>query len=92
VVLVRELTKLHEEVWRGTLDEAGERPDEPRGEYVVVLEGAPPPPPVTDEAIESSLRGELGRGTGRREAVASVAAELGVPKRRVYDASVRLRP
>jgi 16S rRNA (cytidine1402-2'-O)-methyltransferase len=90
VALVRELTKLHEEVWRGTLGEAPGR--EPRGEYVIVLAGAPPAPPVTDEAIESSLSAELARGAGRRDAVSTVAASLGVPRRRVYDAAVRLRP
>ncbi len=42
VALCRELTKLHEESWRGTLDDAVARCDEvePRGEYVVVVEGA----------------------------------------------------
>src|SRR5207237_812656 len=44
VVLARELTKLHEETWRGTLAEAVDHVTEvaPRGEYVVVLDGAPP--------------------------------------------------
>jgi len=92
VVVARELTKLHEEVWRGTLGEAAARPDEPRGEYVLVLSGAPPPEPAAEELIESSLLDELARGAPRRDAVATVAAALGVPKRRVYDAAVRLRP
>jgi 16S rRNA (cytidine1402-2'-O)-methyltransferase len=91
VVLVRELTKLHEEVWRGTLADAVRLEAAPRGEYVIVLEGAPPPPPVSDAVIESLLEGELARGADRREAIASVAGALGVPKRRVYDAAVRLR-
>ena len=90
VVLVRELTKLHEQVWRGTLGEADAV--EPRGEFVVVLDGASPPPPVSEELIESSLLAELAAGAGRRDAVSAVAASLGVPKRRVYDAAVRLRP
>lgn len=44
VVLARELTKLHEEVYRGALDEAIRRLEErsPRGEFVVLLEGKPP--------------------------------------------------
>jgi 16S rRNA (cytidine1402-2'-O)-methyltransferase len=88
VVLVRELTKLHEEVWRGTLEGAiGLTVDRtPRGEYVVVLDGAPPAE-VTDESISAALRA-TGSGTG---AVAEVAAALGVPKRRVYNAALRLR-
>ena len=45
VALARELTKLHEEVWRGTLGDAVDHLAEaaPRGEYVVVLAGATPP-------------------------------------------------
>jgi 16S rRNA (cytidine1402-2'-O)-methyltransferase len=90
-VLVRELTKRYEEVWRGTLGAALALEAAPRGEYVIVLEGAPPAPPVEDGVIESHLRAELASGTGRREAITSVAGALGVPKRRVYDAAVRLR-
>jgi hypothetical protein len=59
---------------------------------VIVLAGAPAAPPVTDAAIEASLTAELAGGAGRRDAVAAVAASLGVPRRRVYDAAVRLRP
>lgn len=84
VAVARELTKLHEEVWRGTLAEAtalGER----RGEYVIVLEGAPPPEPKTEADIVAALRARLDGGEDRKSAVAAVARELGVPKRLVYD-------
>jgi 16S rRNA (cytidine1402-2'-O)-methyltransferase len=91
VVLVRELTKLHEEVWRGSLGEAVGLGREPRGEYVVVLAGAPAPAPVSEAAIEAALADELSMGSDRRAAVASVATALAVPKRRVYDVAVRLR-
>jgi 16S rRNA (cytidine1402-2'-O)-methyltransferase len=92
VVLVRELTKLHEEVWRGTLETATALAADPRGEYVVVLEGAPEAPPVTDEDIETTLAGWFAGGADRRTAVAEVAASMDVPKRRVYEAALRLRP
>jgi 16S rRNA (cytidine1402-2'-O)-methyltransferase len=91
VVLVRELTKLHEEVWRGTLSSAVELDREPRGEYVVVLAGAPPQAPTSDEAIEAALAEVLALDGDRKEAVAAVASALGAPKRRVYEAAVRLR-
>jgi len=91
VALVRELTKLHEEVWRGTLGDATSLDAEPRGEYVIVLEGAPPSPAVTDDEVDRALGGWLAGGADRRTAVAEVAASLGVPKRRVYDACLRLR-
>ena len=92
VALVRELTKLHEEVWRGTLAAAVERLDakEPRGEYVVVLDGAPPPAPAGEDDVESALRTRLDAGADKKAAIAEVAAELGVPKRVVYDVALSI--
>ena len=87
VAIARELTKLHEEVWRGTLADAIQRAAEvePRGEHVVVLDGAPAPAEVDDAAIVEALGRLRGAGLSTRDAVAEVAAALGVPKRRVYD-------
>ena len=92
VALVRELTKLHEEVWRGTLAAALERLDakEPRGEYVVVLDGAPPPAPAGEDDVETALRTRLDAGADKKSAIAEVAAELGVPKRVVYDVALSI--
>jgi 16S rRNA (cytidine1402-2'-O)-methyltransferase len=92
VAIARELTKLHEEVWRGTLAEAvaHTRTVDPRGEYVVVLEAAPLPAPADDDAIVAALRAELDDGVDRRSAIATVTATLGVPKRRVYDLATAL--
>ncbi|MCB1002791.1 MAG: 16S rRNA (cytidine(1402)-2'-O)-methyltransferase [Acidimicrobiales bacterium] len=86
VALARELTKLHQEVWRGTLSEAGAHLAEhpPRGEYVLVLDGAPEPEEATDTDIIAALRQELDDGASRRDAAATVAARLGVSRRRVY--------
>ena len=94
IVMVRELTKLHEEVWRGGLGDALDHLHliAPRGEYVLVVAGAPEAPPPTDEDIEHALRAHLTAGTDRKSAVAEVARELRVPKRVVYDASLRLSP
>jgi 16S rRNA (cytidine1402-2'-O)-methyltransferase len=93
VAVARELTKLHEEVWRGTLEGARARAREsaPRGEHVLVVAGAAAPEPASDEQVEATLAAKLAGGLPAKEAVPLVAAELGVPKRRVYDASVRLR-
>jgi 16S rRNA (cytidine1402-2'-O)-methyltransferase len=90
VVLARELTKLHEELWRGSLGSAVERCArvEPRGEYVVVLDGAPEPAPADDDAIRAALAEARGAGVTTRDAVSKVAAALGVPRRRVYDLAV----
>jgi 16S rRNA (cytidine1402-2'-O)-methyltransferase len=89
VALCRELTKLHEEVWRGTLAEAVAHTDteaggtEPRGEFVVVLEGAAPPPDVDDDALRAALDAELAGGATRRDAASVVAARYGVAPNRV---------
>ena len=85
VALVRELTKLHEEIWRGSLREALDLCAEraPRGEYVIVVGGAPPPS-VSDELILSAL-------AASGATAASVAGDLGVPKNRVYDLVIRSR-
>lgn len=84
--LARELTKLHEEVWRGTLAAAVDHVAEvePRGEYVVVVDGAPEPRPATDDEIAAALRAAVEDGLSTRDAATEVAARLGVPRRRAY--------
>jgi 16S rRNA (cytidine1402-2'-O)-methyltransferase len=93
VALARELTKLFEEVWRGTLgDLAGHLATyERRGEYVLVLGGAPPAAPATTDDITAALSVRLAAGVDRKSAIAEVTKELGVAKRAVYDAALRLR-
>ncbi len=93
VAVVRELTKVHEEVWRGTLAEAAERfgADPVRGEVVVVLGGAGPAPSATDEQVAAAVADRLAAGDGAREAADAVASELGVPRRRAYEAAIAAR-
>ena len=92
VALCRELTKLHETVWRGTLDEAVAllEQHEPIGEYVVVLGGAPPAGPATDAEVTAMLGEALAGGASRRDAAAQVAARTGRPRREVYDLALTL--
>lgn len=94
VVAARELTKLHEELWRGTLSGArawvGDNP--PRGEWVLVLgPRSPGRAEATDEEVLAALEARLEGGSDRRSAVASVSADLGIPKRRAYDLALKLR-
>ena len=93
VVVARELTKVHEEVWRGTLTEAaGEFAQRAlRGEVVVVLAGAAPGPPPDDAALARAVQRQLDAGASLRDAADAVAAELGVARRRAYETGVALR-
>jgi len=92
VTIVRELTKLHEEVWRGTLGGAVDHlaASEPRGEYVLVLGGAGPAAEPSSEEVTEALRSRLAAGTDKKTATAEVAKELRVPKRTVYEIATRL--
>ena len=88
--VARELTKLHEEVVRGTLAELAAAYAEPtKGEIVVVLAPAPPVPP-TDAQISAELEAELAGGASARDAAAAVAQRLGVKRNRVYRLAVAL--
>jgi 16S rRNA (cytidine1402-2'-O)-methyltransferase len=93
IAVVRELTKLYEEIWRGTLAAAVERAgaSEPRGEHVIVVEGAPPPAPVEDTDIVTALAAAREAGLSTKDAVASVAAALAVARRRVYHLATTAR-
>ena len=92
IALTRELTKLHEEVWRGTLADAAVHLAEraPRGEYVVVVEGAPLADAADDSAVLAALHMALATGADRRTAIATVMAETGAAKRRVYDLALTI--
>ncbi len=95
VAVVRELTKLHEEVWRGTLAEAAEAfaARDVRGEVVLVVGGAPPAAPADERAVEAAVRDALDDdpSAGPRQVAERVAASLGVPRRRAYEAALRMR-
>jgi 16S rRNA (cytidine1402-2'-O)-methyltransferase len=79
-------------VWRGHLDEAvaWAEANPPRGEVVLVVQGAPAPGPADDADVDAAVQRHLAAGTSPRDAAAAVAAELGVPKRRAYEAATRL--
>ncbi|MGQ5712303.1 16S rRNA (cytidine(1402)-2'-O)-methyltransferase [Desulforudis sp. DRI-14] len=87
--VARELTKLHEEVFRGTLSAALEhfRANPPRGEFTLVVEGntalaSGTVPSKADAAAEVERLVE--NGEERREAIRLAARRLGMPKREVY--------
>jgi 16S rRNA (cytidine1402-2'-O)-methyltransferase len=93
--LCRELTKLHEDVRRGTLAElrAGVE-DGVRGELTLVIAGAEPqdPPTLADTDAVAEVAARVAEGTSTRDAVAEVAAELGVRRRDLYAAVTEAGP
>lgn len=93
VAICRELTKLHEEIWRGTLAEAARHvaEHEPVGEFVIVLEGAPAPAAASPAAIDQALTARLAAGDGTKEAASHVADLLGVSKKTAYERALALQ-
>ncbi len=92
VSLCRELTKLHEEVVRTTLGQAVTRYTEtpPKGEFVLVLAGAPEPAvqAAAPEDAAVRVRTLMEGGMSRKDAVRQTAQELNLPKNVVYDAAL----
>jgi 16S rRNA (cytidine1402-2'-O)-methyltransferase len=92
VAVARELTKIHEEVWRGSLSEAarvfGARAL--RGEVVIVLAGAQVPSEVSDAQVDAVVRERLELGETSRDVANAVAARLGVSRHRAYEAALAI--
>ncbi len=88
--VARELTKVHEEVLRGTLRDLAERlaDQELRGEVAIVIEGAAPEPGGDEGAALAEARSLVVEGRRPREAAAEAAARHGVPTNAVYRAMV----
>ena len=87
VCITRELTKMHEELWRGTLAEAVARVQstEPRGEYVLVLDAVTAMSvDVSDDDIVRALSDRRDLGLSTRDSVDEVATVLNVSRKRVY--------
>ncbi len=93
VAIARELTKLYETVWRGTLGEAVEWAEAtpPRGEIALVVAGAPVSEPSDDELV-AELRTALRQGASTRDAAATVSERLGVARKRAYSLALGMEP
>ena len=101
IAVCRELTKAHEEVFRGTVSEAAAHFAAPRGEFAIVVEGAARPArsgspprrgepwseePEVAERVAEAMAAARASGLSRRDAAAQVARELGVTRRAAYAA------
>ena len=85
---------MHEEGLRLTLDGAVAyyETQPPRGEYVLIVEGAPKQQesgPVSEEEALMRVQALLAEGLSRKDAVRQVAAETGLSKNQLYDAALR---
>ena len=88
IAVCRELTKMHEEIFRGRVSESIEHFTEPRGEFTLVIEGAAASEGERvpdDTAILDLMKEHRSRGYRAREAVAAVAAVTGISRRKAYD-------
>lgn len=95
ISLCRELTKLHEQILRMTLGEALAyyTENDPRGEYVLILEGAAE---ASEEALTlgdavSLALERIASGASKKDAVREVSRETGFPKNALYDAVLRMQ-
>ena len=92
LAICRELTKLHEEVWRGTVSDARVHFDqvEPRGEFTLVVGGAPEErKPWEEDQVRAALEELLVQGTPRSVAARRVAAASGWVRAKVYALGLR---
>lgn len=93
IVLARELTKLYEEFWRGTIAEAiahySQR--EPQGEYTLVVDGNPPVhPQLTEEQLKAELLQIMTQGISRSQASRQLAKITSLPRRQLYQLALSL--
>ena len=93
LAVCRELTKLHEEIWRGTLAEALQewRQREPRGEFTLVVAGAAPPSAWDEAQVVAVLNNLLLAGVTSKDAVRQVTAQSGWSRREVYGLAQKIK-
>lgn len=90
LAVCRELTKLHEEVFRGTVSGAIKHFTEPRGEFTLVIEGkGAKVKPESTEAVAKQLHKMYLSGSTAKEAIATVAGETGLSKKELYQTWLR---
>lgn len=93
IALARELTKLHEEVWRGTVEGAivHYTQTEPQGEYTIVLAGATlNQPTLSEAAIIAELQQLLKQGLSRSAASRQLAQQTSLPRRQIYQLALSI--
>lgn len=90
IAVCRELTKVHEEVFRGKVAQAMDHFSEPKGEFTLVLEGKGKEEAVVTGECEAQLWELYKQGVGAKEAVAQVSEATGLPRKRLYQTWIKL--
>ncbi len=90
IAVCRELTKIHEEVFRGTVSAAIAHFREPKGEFTLVIEGKLKGGRALTVPIEGELRRLYEKGLSAKEAISQVAKATGVPKKELYKVWLKL--
>jgi 16S rRNA (cytidine1402-2'-O)-methyltransferase len=90
--VARELSKIHEELRRGSLSElaAHYAPEAPRGEVTIIVGGAEGPLEEID--LEEEVRRRVEAGEGAKEIAARLSLRTGQPRRRIYQLALALKP
>jgi 16S rRNA (cytidine1402-2'-O)-methyltransferase len=91
IAVCREVTKLHEEVFRGTLSQAIEHFSAPRGEFTLVLEGAEASATAAEVDLDFALSRLRAQGISARDAVREVVDLTGASRREVYQRWLELQ-
>jgi 16S rRNA (cytidine1402-2'-O)-methyltransferase len=86
----RELTKVYEEVFRGSLSQAVAHFAQPRGEFTLVIEGKVGQEPGVSQQMEEELRKLYKQGAGAKEAVARLSESSGLSKKKLYQAWLKV--
>ena len=92
IAIVRELTKIYEEIFRGTIEEGIDKfsSEKIRGEFVLIIEGNQEEHVEIHINIEEELRKFINQGLSKKESVKRVAEEFKLPKNQVYQISLEL--
>lgn len=93
LVLARELTKLHEEFWRGTIREAilHHTQREPQGEFTIVVAGAELVTPLlSEDALKAELQQLISQGISRSQASRQLAKATSLPRRQIYQLALAI--
>ena len=93
IVLARELTKLHEEFWRGTVGQAiiYYQNNQPKGESTLVIAGAEPELPVlSEDTIKQELQELFAQGISRSQASRQLSQKINLSRRKIYQIALKI--